>query len=94
MIIDQRQVLKIWENCITELYDRANRPENLEIEPEEAVDEDEKGPYMLQSDVGKAIEEMSDKKATGDDVPEDVLILLREDGLKLTTQLINSIYVT
>ena len=24
-IVDQRQVLKIWENCITELYDRPNK---------------------------------------------------------------------
>jgi hypothetical protein len=29
-IVDQRQVLKIWENYITELYDRPNRPETLE----------------------------------------------------------------
>ena len=27
-IIEQRQVLKIWENYITELYDRPNRPES------------------------------------------------------------------
>jgi hypothetical protein len=45
--------------------------------------------------VEKAIKEMRDKKATGDDdVPGDVLKLLGEDGLKLMTQLINSIYVT
>jgi hypothetical protein len=43
----------------------------------------------------KAIKEMRDKKATGDDdVPGDVLTLLGEDGLRLMTQLINSIYVT
>ena len=30
-IVDQRQVLKIWENCVTELYDRPNRPEILEV---------------------------------------------------------------
>ena len=34
-IVDQRQVLKIWKNYITELYDRPNRPETLEVEPEE-----------------------------------------------------------
>jgi hypothetical protein len=39
--------------------------------------------------------EMRDKKATGDDdVPGHVLKLLGEDGLKLMTQLMNSIYVT
>jgi coenzyme F420-reducing hydrogenase alpha subunit len=32
--IDQRQVLQIWENYISELYDGANRPEHLEVEPE------------------------------------------------------------
>jgi hypothetical protein len=43
----------------------------------------------------KAIKKMRDKKATGDDdVPGYVLKLLGEDGIKLMTQLINSIYVT
>jgi hypothetical protein len=67
----------------------------LEVKSEEKVDEYEKGPYILQSEVEKGIKEMRDKKATGDDdVPGDVLKLLWEDGLKLRTQLINSIYVT
>jgi hypothetical protein len=44
--------------------------------------------------VEKAIKEMRDKKATGDDdVPGDVLKLL-EGGLRLMTQMINSMYVT
>jgi hypothetical protein len=43
----------------------------------------------------KAIKEMRDKKATGDDdVPGDVLKLLGEDGLGIMTQLINNIYET
>jgi hypothetical protein len=40
--------------------------------------------------VEKSIKEMRDKKATVD----DVLSLLREDDLRLLTQLNNSIYVT
>jgi hypothetical protein len=52
-IIEQSQVLKIWENYITELHDRPNQPENLEVELEEEVDADEKGPYILQSEVEK-----------------------------------------
>jgi len=54
-IVDQKQVLKIWENYVTELYDRPNRQENLEVEPEEAVDTDEKGTYILQSEVEKLL---------------------------------------
>jgi hypothetical protein len=78
MIIDQRRVLQILENYITELYDPANRSEHLEVETEDEVDEVDKGPYILQSEVEKAIKEMRDKQATGDD---DVLKLLGEDCL-------------
>jgi hypothetical protein len=88
-------VLKIWENYVTELYDRPNPPETLEVEPEEEVDTDEKGPYILQSEVDKTIKEMRNRKATGDDdVPGEVLNLLGEGSLKLLTKLINAIYET
>jgi hypothetical protein len=88
-------VLKIWENYITELHDLPNRPETPEVELEEEVDADEKGPYILQSEVEKAIKEMRNKKATGDDdVRGDVLKLLGEGGLKIMTKLINTIYKT
>jgi hypothetical protein len=44
-------------------------------------------------EVQKAIMEMRDKKATGDDaVPGDVLKLLGEDGHSIETQLNNNIY--
>ena len=42
----------------------------------------------------KAIKEMRNKKAAGDDVPVDVLKLLGEGGLKVMTKLINNIYET
>ena len=49
----------------------------------------------MRSEVEKAIKEMRNKKATGDDVvPGDVLKLFGEDGLKITTKLINTIYET
>jgi hypothetical protein len=49
----------------------------------------------LQSEEEKAIKEIRDKKATGDDdVSGDVLKFLGEGGLRLMTQLINSMYVT
>jgi hypothetical protein len=92
MIADQKEVLRIREIYIEELYDRANRPESLNVEPEE-VDEDCKGPHILCSEVEKAIKEMGGKKATGDDdVPVEALKLLGDDGLNLLTQLISNIY--
>ena len=74
-----------------ELYDRPNRPETLDVEPEEEVDTDENGPYILQSEVEKAIKEMRNKKAKGyDDVPADVLKLLGDGGLKIMKKLIKT----
>jgi hypothetical protein len=89
IMVDKRKILKILDNYITELCDRPNRLENLEVEPKKEVDADEKGPYILQSEVEKTIKEMRAKKNTGDDdVPGDVLKLLEEDGLRIMKQLI------
>jgi hypothetical protein len=55
---------------------RTNRPETLEVEPEEEVDTDEKGPDILQGEVEKVNKEMRNRKATGYDdnnEPGDVL---------------------
>ena len=94
-IFDQNQVLKILENYITKLYDRTNRPETLEFEPEEEVETDEKGPYILQSEVEKAIKEMRNKVATGDEnIPGDVLKILGEGGLKILAKFVNTEYET
>ena len=57
------------QNYMIELIDQ--KP--LEVEPEEEVDTDEKGSYILQSEVEKAIKQMRHKMATGDDVPGVVL---------------------
>lgn len=44
-------------------------------------------------EVEKAIKEMREKKTTGDDdIPADVLKLLREDGLRLMAPLISNIH--
>jgi hypothetical protein len=48
MIVEEKQVLKTWEIYVEEFYDRANRQENLNVEPEE-VDEDHKGLHILRS---------------------------------------------
>lgn len=44
-IVDRRQKLKIWDNYVTELYNQPNRPQNIEVEPQEEVDTDKKVPY-------------------------------------------------
>ena len=79
------------ENFITELYDGPNRLGNLQVEPEENVQTDEKRPYVLHSEVEKAIKVTMDKKAVRDDnISGDVPRILGEDGLRMT-QLINKL---
>jgi len=50
-IINERQGLKIWENYIKELCNGANATYDLEVEVEEEVDADEKGLYILHSEL-------------------------------------------
>jgi len=71
--VGHRHLLKIWENYIAELYDRPNQQENFEVVLEEVYVE-EKGPYVLHSEVEKAVKEMRDKKAVGDN--DDVVCFL------------------
>ena len=52
---------------LKEFCHQANRPENLEVETEEEVDEEEKVPYVLHSKVEKATKKTMEKKATTDD---------------------------
>jgi len=61
-IVDQNKVLKILENYITEIYDGPNRPEILEVEPEDEVDTDDKGPYILHSEVEKKNHQGNEEK--------------------------------
>ena len=85
----------MWESCIRELYDRPNWRENLEVETEEEVEAEEKGPFIMRSEVEKAIKEMRDKKTTRRDVmPGDILKMLGDDGLSIMTQLISNIFET
>ena len=55
-------MLKILENYITEIYDGPNRPEILEVEPEDEVDTDDKGPYILHSEVEKKNHQGNEEK--------------------------------
>jgi len=82
---------ELLQNYTIDLIDR----KTLEVDPEEDVDTDEKGLYILKSEVEKAIKEMRNKKATGtDDVTGYVLKLLGNGGLKIMTELINTICET
>jgi hypothetical protein len=87
------QVTTTWQNYITELCVRANRPEYLEVEPEEKVHTDGNDSYILHSEVENTVKEIWGKRAVGDDdVPGDFLKMLGEVGLRIKTQRIINIY--
>jgi hypothetical protein len=91
--VEQSQMLIIWKNYITEIHDRSNRPETLEVEPEGETDADGRAHIFCKVKWKKTIKEMKNKKATGDDdVPGDVLKLLGKVGFKVMTILIKTIY--
>ena len=95
LISGQAEMLKVWESYIGELYDKEHRPQHINIEREDVIDEDERGPSILTTEVEKAIKDMKRNKATGDDdVPADLLKEIGNKGLKVITKLINKIYET
>ena len=77
------------------MYDSEKRPQDIAIEAQDELDEDEKGPTILKSEIVKAIKDMRRKKATGDDnIPVDLIKELRDNGLKIMTALVNGIYMS
>jgi hypothetical protein len=72
------------------LYDSENCPQDIAIEAEDKLDENDKGPTILKSEVVKAIKDMRRKKPTGDDnIPVNLLKELGDHGLKIMTALVN-----
>ena len=68
-----RRALRIWEKYIQDLYDSEICPKYIAFEAEVELDEDDKRPTILKSDIVKAIKDMR-RKATGDDnIPVDLL---------------------
>ena len=58
IVADHRRVLRIWEKYIQDLYDSENSPLDIAIEAQDELDEDDKGPAPLKSEVIKAIQSM------------------------------------
>ena len=77
---------------IEELYDKENKPSDLEIEEEEEVEGDELGPELLDSEIETALKELKNGKAPGpDDIPAEFLKSLvgeAKEELKLICHII------
>jgi hypothetical protein len=72
-----------------------NRSKDISIQVEKELNEDDKRPTILKSEVVKGIKDMQRKKATGDDnILVDLLKELGDSGFKIITELFNKIYMS
>src|SRR6476469_9345300 len=91
------EIKRRWREYIEELYDKGGKPgiEEFKLESEKDVDEDEKGPYLLDDKIESAINELKCKKAEGvDGIPAEFLKALGERGRKELVSLCRQMYVT
>ena len=54
-----------WKEYIDELYAKQDKPTQIKIENEVDVCEDNKGPYLIESEILQTIKEMKDERAVG-----------------------------
>ena len=84
------EVKERWREYVEDLYVKARKPmeEDFELEEENVVENDQKGPDIMKEEIYEAIKCMKKGKAAGiDDVPAEFLQMLGET-LKKTCGLI------
>ena len=92
LLHDKKVIQERWMEYIEELYDKGNRPTELEIG--ETIKEDV-GPEIIREEVIAAIADMKNNKSEGiDRIPAEILKLLEEKGLDSLIKLCQKIYVT
>lgn len=86
IIFDVKEKLTRWKQYVEELFND-ERPIN------HGVIDASTGPPIMKREIERAIENAKTRKATGpDEIPTEILKLLRENGLQLLVSLFNSIY--
>lgn len=82
-----------WEKFIKSLHGEEDAYEAIEIEDEYKIAEEDKGHYILESEIELAIREMKNRKANGiDDQPVEIIKTMKEEGKIEFTKLCNEIY--
>src|SRR5688572_12973056 len=94
-ITDAEEVRETWRAYTECLYDKDGKPkvEDLQIEEEEDVEEEEKGPTLLKSEILAAISEMKDGKAVGvDEISAEMLKNLGKKAMQEVCEICQNIY--
>jgi hypothetical protein len=86
-----------WREYVEDLYDKTGKPVegDFELEEENMVESDQKGPDIMKEEIYEAIKCMKKGKAAGiDDVPAEFLKLLEGETLKKLVELCMEVYST
>ena len=95
IITEPDEVKESWRLYIESLYDKDGKPkmEELKVEEEGEVEEDDKGPNLLKSEILAALSEMKEGKAVGvDEIPVEMLKSLGEKALKEVCDICQNMY--
>jgi hypothetical protein len=97
MLTDSVNIRNRWKEYVEELYGKQDKPEMEEmgVEKETTVEEDSKGPALLQSEIRAAIKELKEGKAEGvDGIPAEFLKVLDGESYKQLEKVCMEIYNT
>jgi hypothetical protein len=97
LLINETDIRNRWKEYIENLYNKAEKPTEVELqlELEQEVDNDSKGPPILHSEVQEAIRHMKRKKAEGsDNIPAELLKALGKTAIDRLTEICNDMYNT
>src|ERR1051325_1310566 len=95
LLTEPDDVRKRWREYIEELYDKNGKPnpEDMGLEREDNVQQDCKGPELLESEIMTAIKDMKMNKAVGvDNIPSELWKVLGERGMKKLGELCKEMY--
>jgi endonuclease/exonuclease/phosphatase family metal-dependent hydrolase len=94
-VTEPEEVRERWRQYIESLYDKDGKPkkEDLQVEEGNEVEEDDRGPEVLRSEILLAISEMKEGKAVGlDEIPSEMLKSLGEKAIQELCEICQNIY--
>jgi hypothetical protein len=97
LLTEKEDVMNRWKEYIEILYDKDGKPteEDIQLEQEDQIQEDYKGPEILKSEIEKAIDEMKNNKAEGvDGIPAELWKELGDKAKAEMNELCKDMYET
>src|SRR3981081_3989932 len=96
LLTEPVEVRERWKSYVEDLYSAQDKPvlHELGIEKEEEIEQDIKGPEILESEITAAIKEMRTRKAVGpDNIPAEFLKILGKDAQRQLIEIFKNIYL-